>query len=169
LGSLAWQKGVHILLEAMQGLSPDRIRLRVYGNPALFPAYTAQLGAAVDPRNTSMEGVIPNDQVGRVFAETDLLVVPSLWYENSPVVIQESYAAGVPVLASRLGALTEKVRDGVDGKLVAPGDVPAWHAVLQQLASDPTLARTWRSNIREPLHIDQHVERLEQHYLTLQR
>jgi glycosyltransferase involved in cell wall biosynthesis len=166
---LAWQKGVHILLEAIQGLAPDQIRLRVYGNPALFPAYVARLRTLIDARNTSMEGVIPNERVGRVFAETDLLVVPSLWYENSPVVIQESYAAGVPVLASRLGALTEKVCDGVDGKLVAPGDVPAWRAVLQQLAADPALVHTWHSNIREPLNIDQHVEQLEQHYLTLRR
>lgn len=68
-----------------------------------------------------LKGAILNTEVGRVLAETDILAVPSLWYENSPVVIQEAHAAGVPVIASRLGLLTEKVRDGVDGVLVTAG------------------------------------------------
>jgi glycosyltransferase involved in cell wall biosynthesis len=168
LGSLAWQKGVHVLLEAIRGLPADRIRLRVYGNIGTFPEYVTRLKALIDPRNTSLEGVIPNAQVGRVLAETDLLAVPSLWYENSPVVIQEAFAAGVPVLASRLGALTEKVRNEVDGKLVAAGDVPAWRSALKKLLSDPIRLSYWRSNVRDPMSIGEHVEKMEQYYLALQ-
>jgi glycosyltransferase involved in cell wall biosynthesis len=110
LGSLAWQKGVHVLVEAFKGIPPDAAVLKIYGDPTVFPDYSGQLKEIADPLNTHFEGPVPNEQVGRVLAETDVLVVPSLWYENSPVVIQEAFAAGVPVIASDIGALREKVR-----------------------------------------------------------
>ncbi len=164
LGSLAWQKGVHVLVEAMRGLSPERICLRVYGSPKTFPEYAARLEALADPANTVFEGAIPNTQVGQVLAETDVLAVPSLWYENSPVVIQEAYAAGVPVVASRLGALVEKVHEGVDGELVQPGDVAAWRAMLQRLIDSPSELARLRSNVRAPLSLDEHIEKLDDIY-----
>jgi len=160
LGSLAWQKGVHVLVEAMRGLPPQRIRLRVFGNPKIFPDYAAQLRSRADSENTAFEGAILNTEVGRVLAETDILAVPSLWYENSPVVIQEAHAAGVPVIASRLGALTEKVRDGVDGVLVPPADVEAWRESLMHLASSPAELARLGENCSPPMLISEHAARL---------
>lgn len=164
IGTLARHKGVHILVEAMRGLPPERIRLRVIGNPAMFPDYAARLSATADTANTVFQPPVPNALVGQVLAETDLLAIPSLWYENSPVVIQEAYAAGVPVLASRLGALVEKVRDGVDGLLIRPGNAQAWRAAFEQLLEMPDLSAQWRNNLPEPLQYDEHVARLLQHY-----
>ncbi len=63
--------------------------------------------------------------------------MPSLWYENSPLVIQEAYALGVPVVASRLGALTEKVVEGVTGRLFTPGDSADLARVLAELIAQP--------------------------------
>lgn len=164
LGSLAWQKGVHVLIEAMRGLPPQRIRLRVFGNPNIFPDYAAQLRSRADSENTAFEGAILNTEVGRVLAETDVLAVPSLWYENSPVVIQEAHAAGVPVIASRLGALTEKVRDGVDGVLVTPADVEAWREALQDLISHPERLEVLRAAVPKPLSFSEHLARLQEIY-----
>ncbi|MBN1920430.1 MAG: glycosyltransferase family 4 protein [Anaerolineae bacterium] len=164
LGTLARHKGVHILVEAMRGLPSERIRLRVVGNPARFPNYAARLSAIADPANTIFQPPVPNALVGQVLAETDLLAIPSLWYENSPVVIQEAYAAGVPVLASKLGALVEKVRDGVDGMLIPPGDVQAWRDALEQLLEMPDLPAKWRKNLPAPLQHEEHVARLLRHY-----
>jgi len=164
LGSLAWQKGVHILAAALRGLPPARIRLRIFGNPNVFPDYAARLKDLCDPHNTVLEGPIPNSRVGQVLAETDILAVPSLWYENSPVVIQEAHAAGTPVLASRLGALSEKVRDGVDGLLVSPGDVAAWRAALQYLLDTPTELERLRANVLLPLPLAEHVKFIEALY-----
>ena len=60
---------------------------------------------------------LPNDQLLKVLSGFDLCVVPSLWLETGPLVVLESFAAGVPVLGSRLGGIAELVRDGVDGLL----------------------------------------------------
>ncbi len=167
LGALAWQKGVHILIEAFRGLPSDRAVLRVYGDPNLFPEYATQLRQMADPTNTLFEGPAPNEQVGKVLAETDVLAVPSLWYENSPVVIQEARAAGVPVIASAHGALAEKVQNGIDGLLVPPADIFAWRAVLQRLINEPNLLARLRAGVRPPMTIEEHVDRLEALYAEI--
>lgn len=158
LGSLAWQKGVHVLVEAFRDLPVERAVLRVFGSEQAFPRYAASLRARANPGNTFFQGSVPNDQVGRVLAETDVLAVPSLWYENSPVVIQEARAAGVPVIAADQGALTEWVREGVDGILVAPGDVLAWRETLHRLLRQPARLSALRANAPQPMTMEDHAE-----------
>ncbi|MBN1921494.1 MAG: glycosyltransferase family 4 protein [Anaerolineae bacterium] len=164
LGSLAWQKGVHVLLEAARGISPEQLQIRVFGNPHTFPDYVTQLRAVADPALVTFEGVVDNAAVGQVLAETDLLAVPSLWYENSPVVIQEARAVRVPVIASRIGALTEKVHDGEDGVLVAPGDIAAWNRALMQLVAAPEILFAMRDHSPAPLSFADHLSQLQQIY-----
>jgi len=164
LGSLAWQKGVHVLVEAFQTIPAEKAVLRVYGDPKVFPDYAARLHQAADPTNTFFEDMVPNEEAGRVLAETDVVVVPSLWYENSPVVIQEAFAAGVPVVASRIGALVEKVRHGVYGVLCAPGEVQAWHRSLLTIIEHVEQVENFRANLLEPITIQRHVDFLEEVY-----
>jgi glycosyltransferase involved in cell wall biosynthesis len=167
LGALAWQKGVHVVVEAFRGIPAEKAVLRVYGDPTVFPECVAYLRQLADSTNTFFEGLIPNEEVGRVLAETDVVVVPSLWYENSPVVIQEAIAAGVPVIASNLGALAEKVRPGINGWLCPPGEVQAWRACIQMLLENPS----WRQELRmgeiQTMSIEEHASRLEHIYSSL--
>jgi glycosyltransferase involved in cell wall biosynthesis len=100
-------------------------------------------------------------------ADSDVIVVPSVWYENSPVVIQEARAAGVPVVASGHGALTEKVRHDVDGLLFPPGDVVALRQALWRLVDEPDLLPRLRQNIPPPMDMDRHVQELEALYHNL--
>jgi glycosyltransferase involved in cell wall biosynthesis len=90
-----------------------------------------------------------------------------VWYENSPVVIQEARAAGVPVIASGHGALAEKVRHEVDGLLFPPGKVVALRQALRRLVDDPDLPPRLRRNIPPPMDMDSHVEELESLYHRL--
>ncbi|HXF68195.1 MAG TPA: glycosyltransferase family 4 protein [Thermoflexus sp.] len=167
LGALAWQKGVHVVVEAFRGIPSERAVLRVFGDPALFPEYAAALRRRADPTNTRFEGPVPNEEVGRVLAETDVLLVPSLWYENSPVVIQEALAAGVPVIASDLGALVEKVQPGVNGWRCPPGDVQAWRAcLLSILERSSPREGLWMESIRV-LSMPEHIAQLEEIYRSL--
>ena len=161
LGSLAWQKGVHILVEAFRDIPADKGRLRIYGNPDVFPEYSARLRQMANPANTSFEGLVPNEEVGRVLAETDVLVVPSLWYENSPVVIQEARAAGVPIIASDLGALPEKVAEG--GWLFSPGSVEELRNELLRLTGTG-LAAIQREGMPDPTSIVDATRRLQANY-----
>jgi glycosyltransferase involved in cell wall biosynthesis len=109
-------------------------------------------------------GSIANERVGEVLADSDVMVVPSLWYENSPVVIQEARAAGVPVIVSGHGALAEKVQHGVNGLHFPPGDVTALRDILRRLAHDPALLDRLRRDIPAPADMSDHTQRLERLY-----
>jgi glycosyltransferase involved in cell wall biosynthesis len=164
LGSLAWQKGVHILVQAAHALSSERVCVRLFGSLGTFPDYVDFLRELANPAHTTFEGMLPHDLIGRALAETDVLVVPSLWYENSPVTIQEAFAAGVPVMASRLGALSEKVCHEVNGLLVPPGDVEAWRRMLERLVNEPGLLERLRRGVPPVMAIQEHVQQLEPVY-----
>ena len=74
---------------------------------------------------------------------------------------------GIPVAASAHGALCEKVRDGVDGLLLPPGDVAAWRAAMQRLLDDPDLLPRLRAGVRPPMTMEEHVDRLEALYAQI--
>jgi glycosyltransferase involved in cell wall biosynthesis len=122
VGTLAWHKGAHVLLEAAATLPPGSADVRIFGNVATFPDYVATLRRRSAGRPvTFMGGFAPEDAAG-VYGQIDVLVVPSLWPENSPLVIHEAFQAGVPIVGARTAGIAELVTDGLNGLLYdAPG------------------------------------------------
>jgi glycosyltransferase involved in cell wall biosynthesis len=112
VGRLSAEKGVAVLARAL-ALEPDA-PLSVVGAGELEPALRAVVGER-------MLGFLPLAQILALMQRASWLVVPSIWYENFPRTIVEAYACGLPVIASRLGALPELVEDGHTGLLFEPG------------------------------------------------
>lgn len=112
VGRLSVEKGVAVLAGAM-ALSPGA-QVRVAGEG---PQAGLLDGAAGVTRLGSLSGEAVRLEMRRALA----LVVPSIWYENFPRTIVEAFACGLPVIASRIGALAEIVRDGQTGLLFEPG------------------------------------------------
>ncbi|MFC2023351.1 glycosyltransferase family 4 protein [Chloroflexota bacterium] len=164
LGSLAWQKGVHVLAEAFGQLPEGVARLRIWGDPDVFPEYGERLRGLAQRSDAELMGRVANEQIGDMLADTDVLVVPSLWYENSPMVIQEARAAGVPVVVSGHGALAEKVQNGVDGLHFPPGDAGSLCGTLQRLAAEADLLPRLRGALPAPMGINEHVRKVEELY-----
>jgi glycosyltransferase involved in cell wall biosynthesis len=162
IGGLSWQKGVHTVVEAFDGIhGPEE--LWIAGDESFDPDYVAQLRARAAP-NVRFLGRLTREQVWETLAQVDVVMVPSLWYETFSFIVSEAFAAGLPVLASRLGPLADRVRDGVDGLLMPPGDVDAWRTALQRLVGEPDLLARLRANVRPPLTLEEHVERIESLY-----
>jgi glycosyltransferase involved in cell wall biosynthesis len=162
IGGLAWQKGVHILLEAFKGIR-DRAELWIAGDESADPDYVARLHAQAPP-NVRFLGKLAREKVWETLAQVDVVTVPSMWYETFSFLVSEAFAAGAPVIASRLGPLAGRVRDGVDGLLVPPGDVAAWRTALQRLVDETDLLPRLRANVRPPTTLDEHVEQIEALY-----
>jgi len=136
VGSLVWHKGVHVLISALQRLAPQRVQLSIHGDPALDPGYTADLRAQSSGLPVSFHGPFEPTQCAEVYENLDVLAVPSLWLENSPLVIHEALMAGVPVIASEIGGIPGLISHEVNGLLVAPGSVEALAGALDRLAAD---------------------------------
>ena len=167
LGTLAWQKGPHVLVDAFNRLPDDTTAtLTLHGSADAFPDYAATLRASIRHPNITLADPVRYDDVGRVLRTFDLLVVPSLWYENSPLVIQEAYALGIPVLASDLGALAEKVDDTRTGRLFPPGDAHALAILLNEISAHPDVLSTWRRQIEPPPAMEEHAAELAATYTS---
>jgi len=160
LGSIAPAKGLHVLIEAFNSLPADA-SLTIFGDLEVAPDYVAELRRLARHPGVRFAGGVSPQRVGRSLAEMDCMVVPSLWHETFCLVIQEANAVGVPVVASDLGALPERVQDGVNGRLFPPGDVEALSDILQELARSPETLVRWRENLTPPLTIQEHTERIE--------
>jgi glycosyltransferase involved in cell wall biosynthesis len=77
----------------------------------------------------------------------DVICCPSRGVEGGPTIALEAHAAGVPVIGSAIPALTELVRDNVNGRLYPAGNARALAAILKELAANPERVEEWRSNL----------------------
>lgn len=122
-------KGVDVILDAAERLAGEEdlvgvVRFRIHGNlVGQSPKFESRLKKALKKYPfITYSGPYNNESVRRLMSECDYVVVPSKWWENSPLVIQEAFAAGVPVICSGIGGMAEKVQDGVSGLHFLPGD-----------------------------------------------
>lgn len=157
IGGIAWQKGVHVLVEALNRLTEYPLQATIYGDLTAFPDYVADLQTAVRHPGVRFAGLLPHAQLWQALASIDLIVVPTLWYETASLIVQEAFAAGVPVVASDIGVMPERIQDGVNGQLFAAGDAAALRAVLERVWQQPTLLQAWRDGITPVFTIEAHV------------
>ena len=118
-------------------LPPDRFEVKLFGDVNTFPDYTATLRALAQGLPVQFMGAFDNEQASTVYAEIDVLVVPSLWPENSPLVIHEAFMAGVPVVGARQGGIPALITHDVNGLLYDAFSPAALAAALGTLIDDP--------------------------------
>jgi glycosyltransferase involved in cell wall biosynthesis len=138
VGTLVWHKGAHVLLGAA-GLLQGSVEVHLHGDTAVFPEYVARLRRAANGLPVTFHGGFDRADVAGIYGGLDVLVVPSLWPENSPLVIHEAFMLGVPVVASRIGGIADLVRHDVDGLLVAPNSAESLRDALQRIRVEPGL------------------------------
>lgn len=147
VGQVEGMKGIIVLVEAfrqLRAMFPD-IALHVVGDGTVFPILKR---TARDLRGLTLRGRLDATGVRRALGEVDVLVVPSLCAENQPSVVLEAFAAGVPVVASRVGGIPELVHDGETGFLVDPGSVDDLMRTLRLCVEDPQRVRAMHAACR---------------------
>ena len=162
IGGLSEHKGAHLLISAVK-LVPKAIalELKVFGRTDLDPAYFEKLMHLADAdQRIRFCGVFPNEEIATIFAELDVLVVPSIWYENTPLVIYSAQAAGCPVIASNLGGMAEVIEHEKNGLLFKAGDIAALACAIEELAGDRALLRQLAANAIMPKSIVDYVAEL---------
>lgn len=142
VGQLVPVKGVDLLVEAWARLHRGRAvgsedRLVIIGDGRCRADLERRVATAGICENVRFIGTVPQAEVSRWIAASDLLCLPS-HNEGTPNVIVEAFASGVPVLATRVGGVPALVSEGVNGLLVPPGQAGA---LADELAQG--LSRTW--------------------------
>ena len=155
-----------MLIEAVNGL-PDGVELLIGGDMDALPEYAAALRQQATHPGIHFLGRLSREQVWQTLRQSDLLVVPTLWYETASLIVQEAFVVGTPVLASRIGVMPERIREGVDGELFAVGDAAALRTLLLSFIQHPDHLAQLRQNIQPVFTITEHVAQVEQLYQTI--
>jgi glycosyltransferase involved in cell wall biosynthesis len=167
IGNIARQKGPHILIDAVNFLPEQDIALTLYGDTTVFPDYVSELQTSIGRPGIKLGGTLSREELWQAIAGFDIVVLPTLWYETSVLVIDEVHAMGVPVIGSDIGVMREKILDGVNGRLFPPGDADALRAILLEIINEPEMIEAWRQNIRPVNSIAQHISALEEIYAAV--
>ena len=147
VGRLSPEKGLETLLAAWSLLAADSagLPLKIVGDGPFAPAVAA--AAARNPR-VQWLGARPLGETMKIIGAATMLIMPSVWYETFGRTIIEAFAAGVPVIASNLGAMAELVADGRTGLHFEPANAADLAAKVRMLLGDPQRLAAMRQAAR---------------------
>lgn len=176
-GQFTRYKGADILLEAMGVLAdraareaspPDGPRLVLHGANLEHapPSFQERFHELLAEHATSvrLHGRYRPRDLPALMADVDWVVVPSIWYENAPLVIQEAFQHGRPVICSDIGGMAEAVTDGVDGVHFRAGSAIDLADTLTRAAATPGMWGSLAAGITPVRRLDEHVAALQEVY-----
>jgi glycosyltransferase involved in cell wall biosynthesis len=166
-GQMSPLKGISVLMEAaklLNSMDVDDAIIEIYGDYSNQPpAFQAVVTAALEEGGSNIvyHGAYDNKDVGRLMRRMDAVIVPSIWWENSPVVIQEALSNGRPVICSNIGGMAEKVIHGVNGLHFEAGRAISLAQLLAGIVQNPerlevltkTIARPATADVALDLHL----------------
>jgi len=134
-------KGIGLLIKAFASLA-GKPKLRIWGHPngqetVALKRQLSSYGPETLGRVEWLGGYRNDAIVAEVFNQVDCIVVPSIWVENSPLVIHEAQQARVPVITANAGGMGEFVQDGVNGLTFSHRDPSSLAEAMQRALDDP--------------------------------
>lgn len=143
VGRLDQTKGVDLLIRACRAVRADHpFTLNIVGGGPQEADLRREFG---DLPWLAFTGAVSQKEVSNNIANADLLLIPSLWAENSPGVVIHALTAGIPVVGSNKGGIPELVEHDRNGFLVPAGDEGAWEQVIRNLFEKPEDLARWRA------------------------
>jgi glycosyltransferase involved in cell wall biosynthesis len=163
IGYLGEHKGLGVLFDSL-GLIRDReFQINLVGSGHLRPALEARAKGMGIADRVRFWGQVHHGSIERVFEQTDVQLMPSIWPENQPVSITEAMATSTPVLASRIGGIAELVEDGVNGLLFEAGDAAQLATKMTLLLDEPNrVAQLGQNGFNKIQHVslDRQAEKI---------
>jgi len=155
VGRISPIKGIHLLIEAMKDLPHKLISLDIFGEPQDIKYFENCINLTKSMSNIRWRGVVESEMVVHELKNYDLLCLPSTTCEMAPLVIQEAFAAGLPVLASNVQGNAEQIVSGVNGWLFNYNDSSSLEAILQDIIEFPEELEVIKKNISMPLPFEE--------------
>ena len=168
IGTVQYHKGVHVMVEGFRKAGGRNIRLDVWGGCMHEVEYqkTVEKLAGGDPR-IAFKGVYNFNDIESILQGIDVVIVPSIWYENAPLTILTSLAYGIPVITSDIGGMSEAIKDGHNGLTFNVGDSADLMNKIGIIVSDPHILETFSMNIHYPIRIEEETFNTEFIYKEL--
>jgi glycosyltransferase involved in cell wall biosynthesis len=168
IGSIIPSKGVDVLIKAWKHAHPKNAELYIYGNLDTDPKYGAKIRKLSEGiRTIQFKGTFAADKVADVYKNIDVLVIPSRWFENVPLVLRNAFIAKQPVIATNLGSLSETVTDGKTGFLFENEDVSDLAEKIQMFVKNPSLIEEMKPHFPDLVSVEEQMAEMETFYKQL--
>jgi glycosyltransferase involved in cell wall biosynthesis len=167
VGNLGEHKGVHILLKAFTKIENRNIRLDIVGKGLCSGKLKSM---SENDNRIKFHDFLEGEELIKMYEQANLTVVPSIWYDNSPMVIYESFSCRTPVIGSKIGGIPELIDDGFNGYLFEAGKVNELQQLLENLIDSPETLKKLEQGTYESVQrytMDQHIKQLEKEYQKL--
>ena len=151
MGRVDKTKGLDIFIKAFKQVDDNNITFDIYGIEQDNAKYFKKIKdlTATDKRIAIKESVQGKDVI-KTLAGYDVLVVPSQWMETGPMVVLEAFAAGIPVIGSRLGGIAELIENERNGLLVEPFSIKEWAKTIRRLSDNRNIIAKLKENVTPP-------------------
>ncbi|MBN2325776.1 MAG: glycosyltransferase [Candidatus Omnitrophica bacterium] len=169
IGTLVVHKGLHVLIEAFNRLPSNSAVLNVFGGTDEFTDYVRRIKDMIAHPGISLRGRADNKDIPRLLRETDVLVVPSIWFENSPITIHEAFLSRTPVITSRFGGMENLVQDRKNGLLFDLGDADSLYQCLLTCTENPEFILSMQPDPAEVKTIEADAEWMMKTYEKLRQ
>lgn len=162
-GGIYPAKGVYKLIDLVNALPRDKIQLHLFGYGASrFNSLKVRFKSLAP--NITCHGSYRHSQLPQLFETIDVIVVPSQMEETFSFIAHEALSAGIPVIASRIGALPEAVKDGENGFLFTPGRFDELRDLITKIINNPQILRSVKPAAGPKISPSEHAREILQKY-----
>jgi len=147
IGHLGRHKGVQTIIEALQYIeAKERIKLNLVGEGEQRHELEEIVQKAGMKKSVKFWGKVDSRRIEKVYATTDVLILPSIWPENQPLTISEAMACSLPVIGARIGGIPEQIEDGKTGYLFEAGNPRDLALKMSAFLADPSKITEFGNN-----------------------
>lgn len=160
IGQITSHKGVDLLVKAFSTLKGAPAKLSIYGPRDQDAAYMENLRGLISSSRCAIQfkDTFPKDQLGKVLADIDVLVIPSRWYENSPLVLLYAQATKTPVIVTDTKGMNEFVQNGKNGFTFEKDNAAHLGRIMQQIVDQPALLLDLSKNSEYSMDVEDYAE-----------
>jgi len=160
-GNILPIKGVHLLIDAFKTLPIGKAHLTIYGsrNP-WTETYYDRLKGSSNGFSIEFRRPFKRENIAEALSDQDVVILPSICYESFSFVIREANSLGLPVIASRTGAIPEGVKEGVNGFLFEPGNVSQIRTCMLRFIEEPDLVEKMAMRMPRIKTMEEHASEL---------
>ncbi|MFD3765984.1 MULTISPECIES: glycosyltransferase [Paenibacillus] len=150
-GSITKHKGVHLLIDAFKRIEANNVKLNIFGSVADQDYFNYIVNEIKDDSRIQYCGQYSNEEIGDIFSNIDMLIIPSICYESYSLVLHEALKSRVPVIASNIGSIPENIMNGINGLTFKFNDSVDLMRKMNDIATNPEQINTFKNNIKERL------------------
>lgn len=168
IGSLIWQKGVHILIDAFKKIPEENVRLKIYGKGVEGDMTENNLvSLASNDKRIEFCGTFEYEELPNIINKLSIVVIPSTYKEIYPLVMQIARAYKKPIIASKIGGMPEVIENGVNGYLFDIGNSDQLASIMDSILKNPEILSQLKKGITLPPGIEEEAFNYAQAYEQL--